>query len=74
MRLLILVVLVVYLVGVGVALAPIIQSKWNESTASDFSASVLRATPSALAWPARLYRSLTGPGYAGPPDPQTKSP
>jgi hypothetical protein len=59
MRLLILIIVVVYLVGVGVALSPVVKSKWNDGTASDFSASVMQATPEALAWPASLYRNLT---------------
>ena len=74
MRSLIFIIVVVYLVGVGVVLAPTVRGKWNEGTASDLSASVLQALPGALAWPARMYGSLTGPGDAGPTEPQTKSP
>jgi len=60
MRLLILLIVVVYFVGVGVVLAPTIQSKWNSETASVLASSVLQASPGALAWPARAYRSISG--------------
>jgi Flp pilus assembly pilin Flp len=53
---------IVYLVGVGVALSPTIKEKWNSAPASDLSASVVQALPDALAWPARVFRSLTGRG------------
>jgi hypothetical protein len=74
MRSLILIVVIVYLVGVGVELAPIFRSKWNESTASDLSASVVQALPEALAWPASLYRSLTGESPEATPEAQSKTP
>jgi hypothetical protein len=57
-RLFIIFILVIYLVGVGVALAPAIGSKWSTATASDLAASVGEALPHALAWPATVYRSL----------------
>jgi Flp pilus assembly pilin Flp len=62
MRLLIALLVIVYLVGVGVALSPTIKEKWNSAPASDLSASVVQALPDALAWPARVFRSLTGRG------------
>ena len=74
MRLLIFLIVVVYLVGVGVVLAPTVKGKWYEGTASELSASVVQALPDALSWPVSLYRSLKGEGDAEPHDPQTKSP
>ncbi|MDQ0391136.1 hypothetical protein [Labrys monachus] len=59
MRGIISLLVIVYLVGVGVALAPTVQSKWNNSTASDLTASVVQALPDALAWPARAFRTIT---------------
>lgn len=73
MRALIGLIVIVYLVGVGVALAPTISGKWNTDTASGLSASVIRATPSALAWPASAYRRLTGRDVGPPSEPQSKS-
>jgi hypothetical protein len=49
--------LVIYLAGVGIALAPTIRDKWN-TTAADLTASVAQELPKALAWPVRAYRSL----------------
>jgi hypothetical protein len=60
MRLIIALIVIVYLVGVGVVLAPTIQGKWNSATASELSASVWDALPNALAWPVRAYHSVAG--------------
>lgn len=57
MRLLISLILIIYLVGVGVVLAPVVQSSWNSETASAFFDSVGQALPNALAWPVRLARA-----------------
>lgn len=62
MRLVIALALVIYLIGVGVALAPTIRSKWNTATASDLAGSVAQDLPRAVAWPARAYRSLAERG------------
>ncbi len=59
MRTLIAVVLMIYLIGVGVALAPTIRAKWNSVSAADFAMSVGQELPGALAWPLTLYRSIT---------------
>ena len=58
MRILISLIVVVYLVGVGVVLSPIIREKWNSAPASELTSSVAQSLPSALAWPARIYRSV----------------
>jgi hypothetical protein len=47
-------IVIVYLVGVGVVLAPTVSGKWNTVTASELSASVIQTLPAALAWPAGL--------------------
>ncbi len=74
MRALIGLIVIVYLVGVGVVLAPTVSGKWNTGTASELSASVTQALPGALAWPAGLYRSLTGRNVAPAGESQSKNP
>ena len=54
-----LVVLMIYLIGVGVALAPTIRAKWNSVSAADFAMSVGQELPGAFAWPLTLYHSIT---------------
>jgi hypothetical protein len=61
MRLLLALITIVYLVGVGVFLAPTVQSTWNSEPASGFAASVAQALPDALAWPVRVYHNMRGP-------------
>ena len=58
MRLAISVAVIVYLVGVGVVLAPTISAKWSTATASDLSASVWVELPHALAWPITQYHRM----------------
>ena len=60
MRLLLALIIIIYLVGVGVVLAPIIRSTWSSEPASGFADSVAQALPDALAWPVRAARSVTG--------------
>jgi hypothetical protein len=62
MRALIALIVIVYLVGVGVVLSPTIRAKWDSAPASDLAASVGQDLPYALAWPARVYRSMTDRG------------
>jgi hypothetical protein len=62
MRALIAIILMVYLVGVGVALSPTIREKWNSAPASDLVASVGQDLPRALGWPVRVYESMTDRG------------
>ena len=61
MRALIALIVILYLVGVGVALAPTIQNKWASASASELVASVAQELPNAVAWPARAYHSITAP-------------
>jgi hypothetical protein len=60
MRAIIALIVIVYLIGVGVVLAPTIQSKWSSVPASELAASVWQALPNALAWPASAYHSIAG--------------
>jgi hypothetical protein len=56
MRTLLAILVVVYLVGVGVVLAPTVKAKWNTAPTSQFVTSVATQMPTALAWPAVMYR------------------
>ncbi len=60
MRAIIALIVIVYLIGVGVVLAPTIQAKWSSAPASDLATSVGQALPNALAWPASAYHSIAG--------------
>jgi len=53
---------IIYLVGVGVALSPTIGAKWGGASTPDLAASVAQALPNAVAWPARAYHSMTEHG------------
>jgi hypothetical protein len=58
MRLILGILVMVYLIGVGVELAPTIKANWNNGTASQFSAAVAVEMPRALAWPVILYHRI----------------
>jgi hypothetical protein len=60
MRAFIALFVLVYLVGVGVVLAPALEAGWNAAPASQLS-HVRQELPSALAWPAAAYRRLASP-------------
>ena len=60
MRLVIALLIVIYLVGVGVVLSPVVRDNWNSETASAFAGSVGEALPGALEWPVRLARASAG--------------
>ncbi len=62
MRALIAVIVILYLVGVGVALSPTIQTNWATASASELAASVAQELPNAVAWPVRAYHSITARG------------
>jgi hypothetical protein len=55
MRSLLAVILIIYLIGVGIILAPTIPS----TPASNLPASIGQQVPYALAWPARLVRDAS---------------
>ncbi len=63
MRMLIALLVIAYLVGVGVTLAPTIKANWNTTPASRFVESAVAELPRALSWPVTAYRSIaTKPG------------
>jgi len=62
MRLLVALLVIVYIVGIGVVLAPTIQTKWSSAPASNFATSVAQALPDAAAWPVRAFQSVTNRG------------
>ena len=62
MRVLLAVMFITYFVGVGIALAPTIQTKWSTASAADLAAGVAQGLPGAMAWPARAYRSVAEHG------------
>jgi hypothetical protein len=51
-------VVIIYLVGIGVVLAPTISLKWAGGTASELFGSVLQELPGALAWPVTMYHRM----------------
>jgi hypothetical protein len=57
MRLIAAIIVVVYLVGVGVALSPAIRHKWDTATAADLTRSIALELPYALKWPVRFFRN-----------------
>ena len=58
MRVLIALLVIAYLVGVGVELAPTIKANWSTVPASQFVETVATELPRALSWPATAYRSV----------------
>jgi hypothetical protein len=59
MRALIGLLLIVYLVGVGVVLAPSLRADWSAAPAAALASSLAKDLPGALAWPEKAYRKLT---------------
>jgi hypothetical protein len=60
MRLLLAIIVIIYLVGVGVVLSPIIRSTWNNEPASVLADRVVQALPDALAWPVKAAHAFAG--------------
>ena len=60
MRLLLALIVIIYLVGVGVVLSPIIRSTWNTEPASVLADHVVQALPDALTWPMKAARAFAG--------------
>ena len=58
MRVLIALLVIVYLVGVGVALAPQLKQTGAPAPRPQFVESVATELPRALSWPATAYRSI----------------
>ena len=59
MRLLLALIIIIYLVGVGVVLSPVIRSSWF-TPASVLTDHVVQALPDALAWPVRAAHAFAG--------------
>ncbi len=62
MRTFITLLVIIYLVGVGVVLAPTIKANWSTGSASQFFGSVATELPRALAWPVTVFRSVARRG------------
>jgi len=60
MRLLLALIVIIYLVGVGVVLSPVIRSGWDSEPASALTDHVVAALPDALTWPVRAAHALAG--------------
>jgi hypothetical protein len=58
MRTFVALVVIVYLVGIGVVLAPTFSNKWNSATAAELFGGVWAQLPGALAWPVTTYHRL----------------
>jgi hypothetical protein len=67
MRMVIALLVMVYLIGVGVVLAPTVSGKWNSGTPAELSASVVQQVPSAFAWPVAAYHRMMDEPAAAPP-------
>jgi hypothetical protein len=59
-RVVIAILLIVYLIGVGVELAPSVWSGWSTGNSSLMLGAITRRLPEALAWPVLFYRSIAG--------------
>lgn len=60
MRLILALIIIIYLVGVGVVLSPLVRSTWNSEPASALADHIIQALPDALAWPARAVHAFAG--------------
>jgi hypothetical protein len=60
MRLLLALIFIVYLVGVGVVLSPVVRQTWSTEPASVVAGDIGQALPDALAWPVRAAHAVTG--------------
>jgi hypothetical protein len=55
-------IVIIYLIGVGVVLSPVVEANWSGASAKSLVASVEQALPDALAWPAWLYHRMANRG------------
>jgi hypothetical protein len=60
MRALLALIVIVYLVGVGVVLSPVVRHAWDTEPASVVAGNIGQALPDALAWPVRAAHAVTG--------------
>ena len=57
MRTFIALIIIVYLIGIGVVLSPVVRANWQSETASAFAGTLAEALPDALTWPVRLAQA-----------------
>ena len=62
MNALISLIVIIYLVGVGVVLSPVVEGNWSNASASSPVTSAGEALPDALAWPVRFYHRVADRG------------
>jgi hypothetical protein len=62
MRFVVAILLIVYLIGVGVVLAPTIRANWSSASTEVFFGSIANDMPRALEWPALVYRHAVDRG------------
>ncbi|MDQ0470522.1 hypothetical protein [Labrys wisconsinensis] len=55
---LLLLVVVVYIIGICVQLAPVVRASWDTVPASQLTADVLAHLPEASSWPVRVFDNL----------------
>ena len=58
MRSLLSLIIIIYLIGIGVMLAPTFRTSWTTVPASQLAASVVQELPNAVAWPVAVYHRL----------------
>ena len=54
------VLVIVYVIGIGVKLAPTVREAWDTLPANQLVARVFNELPAAAAWPMRVYESVRG--------------
>jgi hypothetical protein len=59
MRAIVAFLVITYLVGVGVVLAPTLRTAWNTETASQLLDHVAQELPGAVSWPATAYHRIS---------------
>ena len=58
MRMLFSLLVIIYLVGIGVELAPTFRASWDTVPASQLAGSVVQELPRALVWPLTVYHRV----------------
>ena len=74
--------ILVYVIGIGVQLAPTVEAAWDKETAAQVTARVMDELPNAAAWPVRAFDSIRGktsaeiqaPGNTAPEAPRPDAP
>jgi len=63
---LLLLLVVVYIIGICVQLAPVVRASWDTLPASRLMAEVIAQMPEAAAWPVRVFDNLRGKANGQP--------